>query len=97
VPEIDLLPAVSGPATLLANGKLLFAGGISSSGDTMLTLAWLFDPDSGTWTPTVEMISGRSGNTATLLLDGRVLVAGGVNGSSVLSSAELYDPGSGTE
>jgi hypothetical protein len=46
---------------------------------------------SGTWTPTGDLITGRWGHTATLLPDGMVLVAGGKN----LKSAELYDPASG--
>ena len=35
-------------------------------------------------------------HTATLLPNGKVLVAGGCNGDGVLTSAELYDPASGT-
>ena len=34
--------------------------------------------------------------TSTLLIDGKVLVAGGYNLTNVLSSAELYDPITGT-
>jgi hypothetical protein len=79
-------------ATLLANGKVLVAGGDAS--------AELFDPDSGTFMPTGSMTSARYGSTATLLADGKVLIAGGFGpGTSQLprlSSAELYDPGSGT-
>src|SRR5262249_15960105 len=47
------------------------------------------------WTATGSMGTGREFHTATLLPNGRVLVAGGYNGS-YLSSAELYDPGTGT-
>jgi Galactose oxidase, central domain/Kelch motif len=54
----------------------------------------------GTWTATGNMVTVRHDYTATLLLDGSVLVAGGLHssesGSSVLRSAELYDPATGT-
>ena len=52
------------------------------------------------WTATGSMIAARVDFTATLLLDGRVLVAGGDRGFDAvpraLSSAELYDPATGT-
>ena len=38
----------------------------------------------------------RAGHTATLLPNGKVLVAGGFDSSAILSSAEVYDPASGT-
>src|SRR5437763_4719408 len=45
---------------------------------------------------TGSLATARNGHTATLLPNGKVLVAGGRNGNSILASAELYDPPSGT-
>ena len=50
----------------------------------------------GTFVPTSNLNTARSYQTATVLNDGRVLIAGGGCSSSVLASAELYDPTTGT-
>jgi hypothetical protein len=51
----------------------------------------------GTFVPTGNLNTGRSGHTATLLSNGKVLVAGGTDSSSAhLASAELYDPATET-
>jgi hypothetical protein len=47
------------------------------------------------WTTTGAMTANRSNHTATLLPSGQVLLTGGRT-SVVLSSAELYDPATGT-
>ena len=52
----------------------------------------LIDPS---WVPTGSLVTARTRHTATLLPNGKVLVAGGNNGPA-LSSAELYDPATGT-
>lgn len=47
--------------------------------------------------PTGSMNVPRSNHTLTLLPDGRVLAAGGVTTSAVVTStAEIYDPATGT-
>jgi hypothetical protein len=87
-------------ATLLSNGKVLVAAGIDFGND--FTNAELYDPASGTWTSTGSLNVRRRAHTATLLPDGKVLVAGGLQGGfpgsgyQSITSAELYDPASGT-
>jgi PKD repeat protein len=84
------------PLTLLPNGKVLVAGGAGNGNPLFLSSAELYDPATGTWTPTGSMNTVRIEYTATLLPNGKVLVAGGGDGHSPLSSAELYDPSTGT-
>jgi hypothetical protein len=89
------VPRAGHTATLLLNGKVLIAGGFSSSSvDDPVTSAEIYHPSTGSFTTTGSMITTRRGHTATLLADGRVLIAGGY-GISV-GNAELYDPDSGT-
>jgi N-acetylneuraminic acid mutarotase len=81
-------------ATLLPSGKVLIAGGYR------LTRAELYDPETRSWSPTGSMTTPRHDHTATLLPSGQVLVVGGLEDNSFppkrLSSAELYDPITGT-
>jgi hypothetical protein len=78
-------------ATLLASGKVLVAGGQDASGAITAT-AELYDPTSGTFTPTTgDMTTPRSSHAATLLANGKVLLTGGGT-----DTAELFDPVSGT-
>ena len=86
-------------ATLLPNGKVLVAGGFEG-GVGALSSAELYDPASGTWSATGSLTTARAYHTATLLPNGKVLVVGGTPDPDffgvVFSSAELYDPASGT-
>jgi len=47
-------------------------------------------------TPTGSLAARRFAHTATLLGNGKVLVAGGLDQGTLLTSAELYDPTTGT-
>jgi len=52
--------------------------------------AELYDPATGTFSPTGSLATGRYYQTATSLSDGKVLVAGGWGGGNSLASAEIY-------
>jgi N-acetylneuraminic acid mutarotase len=83
-------------ATLLPNGKVLVAGGMSPPTYSMpMTNAEIYDPVANTWTAAAPMTSARIYHTATLLSNGKVLIVGGTGGPAIpapVDSAEIYDP-----
>jgi hypothetical protein len=86
-------------ATMLPNGKVLIVGGKNDSLQTILSTKALasteiYDPQSGSFSPSGNLLSARTGHTTTLLSNGKALVIGGAN-SVVLASTEIYDPSSG--
>jgi hypothetical protein len=92
------VPRFSHTATMLPNGQVLVAGGMSyfcDSCNEALASAELYDPTTGTFTAIGSMTVPRYDHTATLLPSGQVLIVGGVN-TWDLASAELYDPATGT-
>jgi Galactose oxidase, central domain len=101
----NLNVARAGPSnTLLANGRVLLAGGVyyTGSGTTLvvhyLASSELYDPSAGTFALTGSLKTARSSQTATVLGSGNVLIAGGQNAGAnggYLSSAELYNPTTG--
>ncbi|MBZ5642941.1 MAG: choice-of-anchor D domain-containing protein [Acidobacteriia bacterium] len=84
-------------ATLLPNGKVLIAGGGNcNSGCAYFNTAELYDPGSGTFSPTGSLATPYFGAEAILLPGGKVLIAGGsADGTNSNSFAELYDPSTG--
>ncbi|HSN74672.1 MAG TPA: kelch repeat-containing protein [Anaerolineae bacterium] len=90
-------------AALLNDGRVLVAGGISANdrgsrpagGD-----AWLYDPQTDTWTATGPMVTPRLDSASVRLPDGRVLVSGGFTYEDpvpkIWASTEIYDPASNT-
>jgi N-acetylneuraminic acid mutarotase len=81
--------------TLLANGKLLVAGGYA--GDyAPLASAEIYDPATNSWTPAANMSTVRYQHAASRLANGKVLVTGGGTLTGWLASAEIYDAASNT-
>ena len=93
-------------AILLSTGKVLAAGGRSTSTSTTgLPSAELFDRTTNTWSPTGSMTTGggRYQFTATQLgtnsnsnTSAHILAAGGANAGSSLNTAQLYSVSAGT-
>jgi WD40 repeat protein len=84
--------------TLLANGNVLVAGGMTglASNPSTTATAMVYNPATNAWTATGAMNTNRGQQTATLLNNGQVLVAGGISfhahRAAELASAELYTP-----
>ena len=89
--SITLSPERSYAATRLNTGLVLVTGGVNEN--ATLDSALLYNPATGTFTPTGKMTTARSNHTSTLLNDGQVLITGGDLGTGQLSkTAELYNP-----
>jgi len=85
----------SAAQTLLPSGKVLITGGQNET--AWLNSAVLYDPSSGTFSPTGNMNSPRAFHTSTLLPDGTVLITGGEQSDvlPLLKTAEIYNPATG--
>ncbi len=81
-------------ATLLADGRVLIAGGqIPNFQGFTADTAETYDPSTGNFSSTLPMTVARGGHFAALLANGKVLVGGGDYPGG---SAELFDPAAGT-
>lgn len=93
-------------ATLLADGRVLVAGGYQSSSAAsghVLASAEVYDPTSNSWTSAGSMPSPAAEQSAVLLGDDRVLVIGGAvgdwNSTRLLApqrTVAIYDPATGS-
>jgi hypothetical protein len=84
-------------ATLLNDGQVLLTGSATAGSDgtgKSQIMAELYDPTTGTFSPTSGMDDAY--DTATGLSDGRVLLTGGsfadASGTTCLATADLYQP-----
>ena len=91
-------------ATLLSNGDVLVSGGVNSLYDfsrPTVSGTEIYNPNTGTWTPTGSLNTSRADAATSLLQNGKVLTAGGYNNTgnnnpnTYLTSAEIYDPSTG--
>jgi hypothetical protein len=66
----------------------------------ILATAELYDPSTGSFTPTGNMVTRQAFHTATVLNNGKVLITGGIIDSTsdwpIVARPELYDPATGT-
>jgi len=92
-------------ATLLPDGTVLVAGGETDGCGNKFCMfagsipaAEIYDPVTGKFVATGDMIEPRETHTATLLRDGRVLITGGVRYGGIrvfygsTNTAEIYTP-----
>jgi len=97
-------------ATLLVDGRVLVTGGISASengNNFVLASAEIYDPKTGSFSPTGRLNHAREGHQSFLLTDGKVLIVGGSATSdghegkvvaplTDCPGAELWNPVTGT-
>jgi hypothetical protein len=82
-------PRRSSSANLLDDGRVLVAGGadVTKSGDVQFASSEIYDPSSGEWTITGDMLEIHSGQ-GSIVIDGKVIIFG-----QFLS--EMYDSSTG--
>jgi hypothetical protein len=86
-------------ATLLADGEVLVAGGLttraSKSGMGVTASTETYDPATGNFTAGPSMATPRTGHAAVPLANHKILIVGGVDSNErALATAEIYDPSS---
>ena len=85
-------------AVFLSNGKVLVIGGVGGAVGTnnndILNSTELYNPATGLWSGTGNLVTARQRHTSVNLANNTVLVVGGDDNTN-LSSAEIYSPTTG--
>lgn len=89
-----IIPRAAIAASFLADGRLLFTGGVDANGPSAAACVWDWQDVNGIQNPCIGapallLPTARAGHSSTLLPDGRVLVAGGRDASGALASTAL--------
>lgn len=96
LPERMHSPRAGHTATLLADGRVLIAGGFSSAG-AAYSMAEIFDPATASFTPVaVQGTEERGSHVAIALADGSVLMLGGESAQTVATARVLRFRADGT-
>jgi hypothetical protein len=93
------IPRYVHQAALLANGRVLVAGGWSftANSDPSKSSAEIYDPVTDKWAPTGSLAAPRAEFVMVRLGDDRVLAVDGIDHDyRLLASSEIYDPVAGT-
>ena len=91
-------------AVLLQDGRVLVAGGrtcdqpppVACNFTFRSDSAEIFDPATGTWSPTDDLTIARHTTSAALLPSGEVVIPAGFTSAGNGNTADIYDPGTGT-
>jgi hypothetical protein len=93
-------PRMGHTATLLPDGRVLIAGGAVIAGQGLVPSdsAEIYDPFTGIFSATGNLIGNHVCQQAILLANGKVLITGGsvAGAEDRVPNAELYDPATGT-
>jgi Kelch motif/Galactose oxidase, central domain len=83
-------------SAVLDDGRMLVVGGTpTASSVTAKASAQVYDPGTGQWSPTTDMLHARAYPMVVKLKDGSVLVAGGAFDGVPSGTAERYSPDDG--
>jgi len=87
-------PRAESAFVVLADGRVLVAGGFSIPGNPLgiITSSEVYDPERDAWSNGGDIAEFRLDLTATRLLDGTVLIVGGQTDTGVSTIAELWRP-----